>query len=171
MKLITLRLNTAGKPSPISKGVVDMTINIQPCKGINLITWHMRAKRASRVATVHVMIEVTIRAHLTLVHVFHADASVNNPWVAHALLKVHPGPVCVLKDWWPTIRYLTLCWEFFNVRHLKRQYERWNKFLYGLQWRKRESRKDSLELRILYFIWVLGTPYYQGGCIGWVGEV
>jgi hypothetical protein len=58
----------------------------------------MRAKRASRVATVHVMIEVTIRAHLTLVHVFHADASVNNPWVAHALLKVHPGPVCVLKD-------------------------------------------------------------------------
>jgi hypothetical protein len=24
---------------------------------------------------------------------------------------------------------------------------------------------------ILYFIWVLGAPYYQGGYFGWVGEV
>jgi hypothetical protein len=36
---------------------------------------------------------------------------------------------------------------------------------------KGKSHKDSLELRILYFIWVLETPYYQEGCIGWVGEV
>jgi hypothetical protein len=31
------------------------------------------------------MVKEMIRAHLTLVHVFHAYASVDTPWVAHAL--------------------------------------------------------------------------------------
>jgi hypothetical protein len=31
-----------------------------------------------------------IRAHLTLVHVFHAYASVDTPWVAHALSHCTP---------------------------------------------------------------------------------
>jgi hypothetical protein len=31
---------------------------------------------------------------------------------------------------------------------------------------KGKSHEDFLELRILYFILVPGTPYYQGGCIG-----
>jgi hypothetical protein len=31
-----------------------------------------------------------IRAHLTLVHVFHAYASVDTPWVAHALSHYRP---------------------------------------------------------------------------------
>jgi hypothetical protein len=37
------------------------------------------------VAIVHDAVKETIRAHLTLVHVFHAYASVDTPWVAHAL--------------------------------------------------------------------------------------
>jgi hypothetical protein len=37
------------------------------------------------VATVHNAVKETIRAHLTLVHVFHAYASMDTPWVAHAL--------------------------------------------------------------------------------------
>jgi hypothetical protein len=37
------------------------------------------------VATIHDKVKETIRAHLTLVHVFHAYASVDTPWVAHAL--------------------------------------------------------------------------------------
>jgi hypothetical protein len=37
------------------------------------------------VVTVHNAVKETIRAHLTLVHVFHAYASVDTPWVAHAL--------------------------------------------------------------------------------------
>jgi hypothetical protein len=37
------------------------------------------------VATVHDAIKETIKAHLTLVHVFHAYASADIPWVAHAL--------------------------------------------------------------------------------------
>ncbi len=45
------------------------------------------------------------------------------------------------------------------------------KFYMGYNDDKGKSREDSLELRILYFIWVLGAPYYQGGYIGWVGEV
>ncbi len=34
-----------------------------------------------------------------------------------------------------------------------------------------KSREDYIKLRILYFIWVLGAPYYQGRYIGWVGDV
>jgi hypothetical protein len=37
------------------------------------------------VATIHDEVKKTIRAHLTLVHVFHAYASTDTPWVAHAL--------------------------------------------------------------------------------------
>jgi hypothetical protein len=37
------------------------------------------------VATIHDAVKETIRAHLTLVHVFHAYASADTPWVAHAL--------------------------------------------------------------------------------------
>jgi hypothetical protein len=37
------------------------------------------------VATIHNEINEIMRAHLTLVHVFHAYASTDTPWVAHAL--------------------------------------------------------------------------------------
>jgi hypothetical protein len=37
------------------------------------------------VATIHDEVKETIRAHLTLVHVFHAYASTDTPCVAHAL--------------------------------------------------------------------------------------
>jgi hypothetical protein len=37
------------------------------------------------VATIHDDVKETIRAHLTLVHVFHAYASTDTLWVTHAL--------------------------------------------------------------------------------------
>jgi hypothetical protein len=37
------------------------------------------------VAIVHDAVKETINAHLTLVHVFHAYASADTPWVTHAL--------------------------------------------------------------------------------------
>jgi hypothetical protein len=37
------------------------------------------------VATIHDEVKETIKAHLTLVHVFHSYASADTPWVAHAL--------------------------------------------------------------------------------------
>jgi hypothetical protein len=85
MKLVILHLNTANKLSPMSKGVAEIWINNQPCKGINLTTWHTQTRRAQRVATIHDEVKEMIRAHLTLVHVFHAYASVDTPWVAYAL--------------------------------------------------------------------------------------
>jgi hypothetical protein len=85
MKLIILRLNIVNKPSPMSEGVAEIRINNQPCKDINLTTQHTLAQRAPRVATIHNEVKETIRAHLTLVHVFHAYASTDTPWVAHAL--------------------------------------------------------------------------------------
>jgi hypothetical protein len=36
-------------------------------------------------ATIHDEVNETIRAHLTLVHVFHVYASMDTPWMAHAL--------------------------------------------------------------------------------------
>jgi hypothetical protein len=85
MKVELLRLNIANKPSPISEGVTEIRINNQPWKGINLTTRHKQTQRAPRVATIHDEVKVTIRAHLTLVHVFHVYASMDTPWVAHAL--------------------------------------------------------------------------------------
>jgi hypothetical protein len=37
------------------------------------------------VTTIHDEVKETIRAHLTLLHVFHAYALVDTPWVSHAL--------------------------------------------------------------------------------------
>jgi hypothetical protein len=90
MKLIILCLNTANKPSLISESVAEIRINSQPCKGINLTTRHTPAQRAPRVATIHDEVKETIRAHLTLVHVFHAYALADTPWVAHALSHYTP---------------------------------------------------------------------------------
>jgi hypothetical protein len=42
------------------------------------------------VATVHDVVKETIREHLTLVHVFHAYASMDTLWVAHALSRCTP---------------------------------------------------------------------------------
>jgi hypothetical protein len=64
---------------------MEIRINNQPCKGINLTTRHVSARRAPRVATIQDVVKETIRAHLTLVHVFHAYVSVDTPFVAHAL--------------------------------------------------------------------------------------
>jgi hypothetical protein len=44
-------------------------------------------------------------------------------------------------------------------------------FYMGINDEKVKSHEDYVELKILYFIWVLGASYYQGGYIGWVGEV
>jgi hypothetical protein len=90
MKLIILRLDSANKLLPMSEGVAEIWINNQPCKGINLTTRHAQARRAPRVPTIHDEVKETIRAHLTLVHVFHAYASMDTTCVAHALSHYTP---------------------------------------------------------------------------------
>jgi hypothetical protein len=82
MKLIILRLNTAIKPSPIFEGVVEIIINSEACKGINLITRHTRAMGAPRVATVHDAVKESGRVLPHPSAVFHTYASVDTPWVA-----------------------------------------------------------------------------------------
>jgi hypothetical protein len=72
------------------EGVVQIQINSQPCMGINLTTRHTQAWRAPRVATIHDAVKETIRAHLTLVQVFHTYASADITWVAHALSHYTP---------------------------------------------------------------------------------
>jgi hypothetical protein len=85
MKLIILHLDAANNPSPMSKGVVEIRINSQPCKGINLTTRHTQAWRAPRVATIH---NVTKTLGRVLPHpsvVLHVYTSVDTPWVAWTL--------------------------------------------------------------------------------------
>jgi hypothetical protein len=85
MKLIILCLDSANKPSPMSKGLTEIRINSQPCKGINMTTWHTQARRAPRVATIH---DVTKKPGRVLPHpsaLFHAYASADTPWVARRL--------------------------------------------------------------------------------------
>jgi hypothetical protein len=74
----------------MSEGVVEIRIYSQPCKGINLTTRHTQARRAPQVAIIQDAVKEMIRAHLTLVHVFHAYASPDTPWVAHALFHCTP---------------------------------------------------------------------------------
>jgi hypothetical protein len=90
MKLIILRLNTPNKPSPMSEGVVEIRINSQPCKGLNLITRQTQAMRAPRVAIVHDMIKKLGWVLPRRSAVFHAYASVDTPWVARTLSHCTP---------------------------------------------------------------------------------
>jgi hypothetical protein len=85
MKLTILRLDSANKPSPMSKGVTEIQINNQRCKGINLTTRHAQARRAPWVATLH---DGTKKPGRVLPHpsaVFHAYDSVDIPWVDRTL--------------------------------------------------------------------------------------
>jgi hypothetical protein len=77
----------------------------------------------------------------------------------------------VLEDWWPTMRGLTLCWDFCRVWHWKRQYEWCVKIYMAYEEEKWKSQEDLWGLWSFYFICALGAPYYQRGCIGWVAEV
>jgi hypothetical protein len=82
MKMIILCLDVVNKPSPMSEGVAEIRINIQPCKGINLITWHTQARRAPRVATIYDVTKKPGRVLPRPSAVIHAYASVDTPWVA-----------------------------------------------------------------------------------------
>jgi hypothetical protein len=61
---------------------VEIRINNQPYKGINLTTRHTQARRAPRVATVHDTVKELGRVLPRPSAVFHAYASANTPWVA-----------------------------------------------------------------------------------------
>jgi hypothetical protein len=90
MKLIILRLNIANKPSPMSEAVADIQIYNQPCKGINLPTWHMRAMMATRVATVHDAVKESSRIRPHPSTIFHMYASADTLCVARTLSHYTP---------------------------------------------------------------------------------
>jgi hypothetical protein len=81
MKVELLRLNASNKPSLMFEGVVEIRINSQPCKGINLTTRHTQAWRTPQVATVHDTVKESgqVLPHPSVV--FHAYASIDTPWV------------------------------------------------------------------------------------------
>jgi hypothetical protein len=78
-------MDVANKLSPISEGVAKIRINNQPCKGINLTTWHTWAKGAPRVAIVHDDYQRVEPGPPYPSAIFHAYASADAPWVAQKL--------------------------------------------------------------------------------------
>jgi hypothetical protein len=90
MKVELLRLDSANKSSPISEGVAEIRINSQPCKGINLTTWHTQARRAPRVATVHDDYQRVEPGPPYRSAVFHAYASADTPLVSQTLSHCTP---------------------------------------------------------------------------------
>jgi hypothetical protein len=85
MKLIILCLNTANKPSPMSKGVMEIRINSQRCKGIKMTTWHTWAMETTWVASVHNAVKDSGRVLPCPSAVFHTYASTDTLWVAWTL--------------------------------------------------------------------------------------
>jgi hypothetical protein len=85
MKLIILCLDSVSKPSLISESATEIRINSQPCKGINLTTWHTQAWRAPRVATIHDVTKKLGRVLPRPSAVFHMYASADIPCVARTL--------------------------------------------------------------------------------------
>jgi hypothetical protein len=90
MKVIILRLDLANKSSPMSEGATEIQIDSQPCKGINLTTRHMQARRAPRVATIHDMTKKSGRVLPCPSVVFHVYAYADTPWVARTLTHCTP---------------------------------------------------------------------------------
>jgi hypothetical protein len=86
MKVELLLNDCSEQVLPISEGIAVTRANLNiaclPCVCLSGHTW---ARRVPRVATVHNVVKETIRVHLTVLHVFHAYASADTPWVAHAL--------------------------------------------------------------------------------------
>jgi hypothetical protein len=82
MKVELLRLGALNKPSPISEGVTEIRINSQPCKGINLTTWHTQAQTTPQVAIVHDAVKELTRVLPRPSVVFHVYASADTLWVA-----------------------------------------------------------------------------------------
>jgi hypothetical protein len=90
MKLIILHLVSANKSSPMSEAVVEIRIDCQPCKGINLTTWHIQARRAPRVATIHDVTKKPGRVLPCPSVIFHTYTSVDTPWVTQTLSHCTP---------------------------------------------------------------------------------
>jgi hypothetical protein len=78
MKVELLRLGVVNKPSLIFKGVAEIWINNQPCKGNNLTTWHTWATEA----TIYDVVKESGRVQPHPSAVFHAYGSADKPWVA-----------------------------------------------------------------------------------------
>jgi hypothetical protein len=85
MKLIILRLDSVNKPSSMFEGVVEIRINSQPYKGINLTTRHTWATEATRVVIVHDTVKESGRVLPRPSVVFYAYASADTPLVARTL--------------------------------------------------------------------------------------
>jgi hypothetical protein len=75
-------------------------------------------------------------------------------------------PVWVLEDWWPTIRDLTLCWEFCKVWHWKRQYEWYIKIYMPYDEEKGKSHEDLWGLKSFYFIKSYELCTIKGDALG-----
>jgi hypothetical protein len=96
MKLIILHLDSANKSSPMSKGVVEIRINSQPYKGINMTTWHTWPWRQHEWQQFTTRPISRVRSYLNLVSSFMCmPRRTHRGWPKHYPI-VHP---------WSEVRY------------------------------------------------------------------
>jgi hypothetical protein len=90
MKLIILWNDCNRQVLPISEGIVETRANFNLAR---VITWQHNThgpRKHQEWQQFMTTIKESSRAHLTLVHIFHAYASADTPWTAHALSRVSP---------------------------------------------------------------------------------
>jgi hypothetical protein len=101
MKVELLRNDRNRQVLPIPEGNRGGSSQFNPCKGKNLTTRHLGARRAPRVATVHDAVKELDRVLPRPSAIFHAYASADTPWVARTLSHCTPrkrGKVLSLRD-------------------------------------------------------------------------
>jgi hypothetical protein len=90
MKVELLLNDCNGQVLSISEGITETRANLNLAR---IKTWQHNTREPEghhgwqQFTTT---IKESSRAHLTLVHVFHAYASMDTPWTAHALSRVSP---------------------------------------------------------------------------------
>jgi hypothetical protein len=90
MKVELLRNDRNRQVLPIPEGNRGGSSQFNLCKGKNLTTRHLGARRAPRVATVHDAVKELDRVLPHPSAIFHAYASTDTPWVARTLFHCTP---------------------------------------------------------------------------------
>jgi hypothetical protein len=83
-------MTATGKCYPYLRVIAETRANLNLARVITRQHDTRRPKGHHRWQLFTTTIKESSRAHLTLVHVFHAYASVDTPWTAHALSRVSP---------------------------------------------------------------------------------
>jgi hypothetical protein len=150
MKVELLLNGCNGQVLPISEGNHGESSQFKPCKGINLTTWHPRARRAPRAATVHDAVKELGGSYLTLV-----------PSSTHMPRRTHRGwpkhyPIVHL---WSEVRYRQTRW---HMKLLNLQDSRMRQYIIKLAYQSQTINPSSTQAGATTLeLWICDPDHYQ----------